>query len=93
MRVVAPIGKSEPLTKPAVGALDTEGVIFAVQISETVGAIQVAAAVELAVVKLILAGQLEKTGGVTSGEQGLFVDTVTVKIQGVALLFAASLAV
>ena len=91
--VVAPIGKPEPLPKPTVGAVDIKGLTFAVQISETVGAAQVATALVLAVVKLIFVGQLEKLGGVTSGEQGLFVDTVTVKIQGVALLFAASLAV
>lgn len=68
--VVVPIGKAEPRPKPAVGALDTEGVIFAVQKSETVGTVQVANAVVPVVVRLIFVGQLTKVGGVTSGEQG-----------------------
>ena len=66
--MVVPIGKAEPLFKPAVGAVDTEGVILGVQLSETVGGVQVAIAFIPDVVKLILVGQFEKVGGVTSGE-------------------------
>ena len=88
-----PIGKAEPLTKPTVGVVNTEGVIFGVQKSETVGLIQVATAVVPAVVKIISTGQFTITGLTISGTHGLFAVTVTVKIQGGATLFAASRAV
>lgn len=88
-----PTGKAEPLTKPAVGVVDTEGVILGVQKSETVGVVQVATAVVPAVVKLILVGQLAITGLTISGTHGFVAVTVTVKIQGVAILLAASRAV
>ena len=63
--VVVPIGKHEPLVKPAVGAelTDTEGVV---QLSVAVGAVQVAVPQSAVVVTLILAGQFVKVGGVTS---------------------------
>jgi hypothetical protein len=90
--VVVPIGNAEPLTKPAVGALVTEGVIFVVQLSVTVGVVHIAPAVVPVVVKLVFAGQFVIVGGATSGEQELLPLTVTVKAHGVALLFAASFA-
>ena len=65
-----PNGNAEPRVKPAVGAEITEGVIFVVQLSETVGAVQVTTAVVPVVVTLILAGQLANVGGRMSGVQG-----------------------
>ena len=90
--IVDPIGKQEPLVKPTIGAevIDTEGVE---QLSAAVGAVQVAVAQSVVVVKLILTGQFVKVGGVTSLSQGfvtVFV-TVTVKEQ-VAVLPLASVA-
>ena len=70
--------------------LDTEGV--AVQLSVAVGAVQVAVAQVVAVVKLILAGQADRTGFTTSLVQLLLLVTATSKEQ-VAVLFAASFAV
>ena len=63
--VVVPIGKQEPLVKPAVGAevTDTEGVV---QLSAAVGAVQLAVPQSAVVVTLILAGQFVKVGDVTS---------------------------
>ena len=85
-----PKGNVEPLTKPAVGLDVTEGVMPVVQLSETVGAVHVATADVPVVGTVILAGQFAKVGGATSFAQGFV--TVTVKVQGTALLFAASFA-
>ena len=90
--VVTPIGNAEPTVNPAVGLVVTEGVIFVVQLSVIVGIVHVATAVVPVAVKEILAGQFVIVGGKTSGEQGFAADTVTVNIQGNALLFAASFA-
>ena len=88
--VVVPMGKQEPLTKPTIGAevIDTEGVE---QLSVAVGAVQLAIAQPVVVVKLIFVGQLVKEGGVTSLSHGLVFTTVTVKVQ-VAILPLASVA-
>ena len=59
-----PIGKQKPLKK----LLVTEGV--AVQLSVAVGAVQVAVAQAVAVVKLIFVGQAERTGLRVSVAQG-----------------------
>ena len=64
MTVVVPTGKQKPLAK----LLNTEGV--AVQLSVAVGAVQVAVAQAVAVVKLIFIGQIESTGLITSVAQG-----------------------
>lgn len=64
-----------------------------VQKSVTVGGIQVATAVVPVVVKLSAKGHFVISGGTTSGTHGLVADTVTVKTQGIARLFAASRAV
>jgi hypothetical protein len=86
--VVVPIGNAPPFVKPVVGlvAKDTEGVL---QLSVAVGAVQVATAVVPVVVKLRLAGQAVKTGGVASVAHRLVI--ITVKLH-VALLFLASIA-
>ena len=79
--VVVPIGKQEPLVKPAVGAevIDTEGVV---QLSVAVGAVQEAMTQPFkVVVKLIFAGQLVKEGGVTSLSQGFVAVFVTVTVK------------
>ena len=86
MTVVVPTGKQKPLVK----LLDTEGV--AVQLSVAVGVVQVAVAQVVVVVKLILAGQAERTGFTTSFVQPLLLVTATSKAQ-VAVLFLASVAV
>ena len=90
MTVVVPTGKQEPIPKPAVGEVvkDTEGIP---QLSLAGGAIQLATAQLLMVVKLILAGQLAKVGGSVSVSQVLFLTTVTVKKQ-TAILPLASVA-
>ena len=80
-----PIGKQKPLAK----LLVTEG--DAVQLSVAIGAVQAATAQVVVVVKLMLAGQADKTGACVSVEQGLL-DTVTEKLQ-VAELLLASVAV
>ena len=76
MIVVVPIGKQEPLVKPAVGAevIDTEGVE---QLSAAVGATQLAVPQSAIVVTLILVGQLVNVGGVTSLSQGFVPPVVT----------------
>ena len=68
--------------------IDTEGVE---QLSAAVGAAQVAVPQSAVVVTLILAGQFEKVGGVTSLSHGLVFTTVTVKLQ-VAIFPLASVA-
>ena len=70
--------------------LVTEGV--AVQLSVAVGAVQVAAAQVVVVVKLIFCGQADKTGGMASVAQPVAVDTTTLKLH-VAVLLRASVAV
>ena len=90
--VVMPNGNAEPLVRPTVGAEVTVAIILAVQLSLTVGAVQVTTWVLFKVVILIFAGQFVKIGGVISVVQGLLLVTVTVKLHGKALLFAASLA-
>jgi cytochrome c oxidase assembly protein Cox11 len=64
MTFVVPIGKFAPLAK----LLE---IVAAVQLSVAVGAVNVAVAVVPDVVKFCEAGQLESTGGVTSGAHGL----------------------
>ena len=85
-----PIGKHEPIVKPAVGAelTDTEGVV---QLSVAVGAVQVAIAQLFKVVRLIFAGQAVNTGGCASVSHGSIFTTVTVKLQ-VAIFPLASVA-
>ena len=70
LTVVVPIGNAPPFVKPVVALVVkiTEGVE---QLSVAVGAVQDAIAVVVAVVKFMLAGQAESTGGVTSVVQGL----------------------
>ena len=90
--VVVPIGKQEPLVKPAVGAevTDTEGVV---QLSIAVGAVQVAFPQSVVVVMLILVGQFAKVGGFTSSSQGFVTVFVTVTVkEHVAELPLASVA-
>ena len=86
MTAVVPIGKA----KPGLKLLVMVGLV--VQLSVAVGAVQVATAVVPVVVKLMLAGQLAKTGGVTSLAQTLADVTTTLNVH-VALLFLASFAV
>jgi hypothetical protein len=78
--VVVPTGKHEPIPKPDVGEVvkDTVGVP---QLSDAVGAVQLAIAQLLVVVKLIFVGQLVKVGGVASVSHGSVLVTVTVKEQ------------
>ena len=64
MTAVVAIGKA----KPGLKLLVMVGLV--VQLSVAVGAVQVATAVVVAVVKLIFAGQLAKTGGAISVAQG-----------------------
>ena len=72
MTFVVPIGKQKPLAI----LLVTEG--FAVQLSVAVGAVQVATAQVVAVVRLILAGQAERTGFTASVAQGFVpLDVIT----------------
>ena len=75
MTVVVPIGKQKPLVK----LLVTEGAV--VQLSVAVGAAQVVVAQVAAVVKLMLVGQAERTGFVTSFVQGSPPVTATMKLQ------------
>ena len=81
-----PIGKQKPLFR----VLVTEGV--AVQLSVAVGAVQVAMAQVVVVVKLIFCGQADKTGGMASVAQLFAADTTTLKLH-VAVLLRASVAV
>ena len=90
--VVTPIGKQPPIVKPAVGEVVniSTGVP---QLSVAVGATQVATAQLSAgnnVLTVILGGQFERTGGVTSVSQGsiLFM-TVIVKVQNAILPLAS----
>ena len=86
-----PIGNAPPFVKPTVGLVVnvTEG---GVQLSVAVGAVQLAVAVVPVVVKLILAEQAVKTGGIISVAQGSINVTMTLKLH-VAVLFLASVAV
>ena len=84
--IVSPKGKAEPRRCVPV----TKGVKE--QLSVTVGKSQVATAVVPVVVRVILAGQLLKTGFTVSVSQGLIKLTFTLKIQ-VSTLFLASVAV
>ena len=68
---------------------DTEGVE---QLSVAVGAVHVAAAEVVVVVKFILAGQAVRTGGILSVVQALDCVTIILKAQ-IVLLFLASVAV
>ena len=81
-----PIGKQKPLLRVPV----TEGV--AVQLSVAVGAVQVAAAHVVEVVKLIFAGHADSTGGIASVAQPLAAVTTTVKLH-IDVLLRASVAV
>ena len=81
-----PIGKAKPELKLLVIVGD------AVQLSVAVGAVHVAMAVVVVVVKAIFVGQFAKTGGVTSVAQRFEDVTVTLKVHVEALL-AASFAV
>jgi hypothetical protein len=67
--VVTPIGKQSPFLKPAVGAV-VRLKVGVLQLSEAVGAIQVAFAQVPAVDKLILVGHPVITGAVASVAQG-----------------------
>ena len=86
-----PIGNALPLVSPAVGLVTklTEGVE---QLSVAVGAVHVAVAEVVAVVKFILPGQAVKTGGILSVVQVLDWVTIMLKAQ-VVVLFLASVAV